>query len=1516
MFFERMKMRWLALGCFVLGLTASGCTTDAFCFVCHQSKDAGPPKAAPDGAPPIIIQPPPPTDSGMHVQPDTGPKLPCDSDLTTDPNNCGSCGNVCSYPGAYAKCVDGNCQFDRCADGLVDVNHDLKDGCECTITNGGVELCDGIDNNCDGKVDEGFDTNTDVNNCGACNTACPTLPHSTVSCAMGSCKYDCEGGYSDLGQKGVGCPYQCPVSPPVAETCNGIDDDCNGIIDDGSLQGVGVACDDNCPNGKCQGECTSGTTVCTGTSAGIECVGGTRPTGELCDGKDNDCDGVVDNGFDLQTDALNCGACGRQCKLGSNCTGGSCDFKCAANQRDLDNNPANGCEYTCPVFPIQPEICDGIDQDCDGVADNNPTDVGQACTGNCPAPDPCVKAGTCSPYKTSTATGTCYGVCSANGLTACVAGVKSCTYSTQRLDELCNNLDDNCDGRIDEGFDLQNDPANCGACGKVCTSPNSLAVSCVAGACASVTACQPGYKDLDGKISNGCEYKCPVYPPVGETCNGIDDNCDGLIDNSPAGSGQACTADCPAPAPCIAAGNCTLQISSNTSGCYGACAFDGRTACGASGSNSCSHPGKTAETCNGLDDDCDGLIDNGFNLLTDVNNCGSCGYKCALPGTTNASCVNGQCRSTQCTPGFVDLDKDPTNGCEYACPVFPVKAEVCNGVDDDCNGVKDDSPTDAGKACTGSCPAPNPCVAANNCSPATIAPNNNGCYGVCQPGGLTVCTNGALACSYASLEQPETCDGKDNNCDGRVDEGFNTQTDPNNCGGCGKVCTATNAAARSCAAGVCGNITACASGYKDLDGSPTNGCEYKCPVFPPVGESCNGVDDDCNGFVDDNITGLGATCTTGCPTPNACVTQGNCTTAVSTQTNGCYGACANDGRTACSAGKSVCNHVSAASTETCNGVDDNCDGRIDEGFNTQTDVNNCGGCGIVCALPGAVAACVGGLCVVNNCTSGRADVDKNPANGCEYVCPVFPTQPETCNGKDDNCNGIIDDNTTDASGPCSDNCPNGKCQGICTTGTYTCISGAKVCQGGGGAQLEVCNGKDDNCNGQTDEGFNTQTDPLNCGGCGKVCNLPNTSVNACTAGVCTVGQCDPGFANNDGNATNGCEYTCPVYPTRSEICNGVDDNCDGKVDSADPTLQTPTNFCVQTGPCSGSSPVCNALNGTTTWHCNYNTNLVEVTSTGTVALVESKCDGQDGNCNGQSDESFPLKGQPCSVGKGVCAGNSKYACTSDFTSVQCPATATPSNAVDEDCNGLDDNCDGQIDERNPTIPAAPATLTCYNGGAHTCLGWVDPMINVTGSVTGTAVSMWIYANEASRPDSTSNNAGTKSTRACSKGSRIPWATVNYNDAAAACAAVMDSQNKPMRLCTEPEWQTACDVNTAADLWSYSSTPGTYVAKTCNDNSSGLNPLAPWATGSGPKCYANWGTDAKGNPLNIYDMSGNLSEWTSTTAKSTSGVTYQRVRGGNYQTFPNGTRCDFGFVLQQPTFQNFDLGFRCCSDNAP
>jgi hypothetical protein len=75
-------------------------------------------------------------------------------------------------------------------------------------------------------------------------------------------------------------------------------------------------------------------------------------------------------------------------------------------------------------------------------------------------------------------------------------------------------------------------------------------------------------------------------------------------------------------------------------------------------------------------------------------------------------------------------------------------------------------------------------------------------------------------------------------------------------------------------------------------------------------------------------------------------------------------------------------------------------------------------------------------------------------------------------------------------------------------------------------------------------------------------------------------------------------------------------------------LVTPANFCVQTGPCSGSAPVCQGASG---WRCNYGP-TIEVASNGALAVVETRCDNVDNNCNGQTDETFPLKGQPCSVG--------------------------------------------------------------------------------------------------------------------------------------------------------------------------------------------------------------------------------------------------------------------------------------------
>src|SRR3954447_10647146 len=86
----------------------------------------------------------------------------------TDVANCGTCFNECFQINADATCVAGKCQY-SCFTGFVSAGSDPVSGCECTPTNNGTEICDGVDNNCNGTADEGFDLMSDLANCGGCN---------------------------------------------------------------------------------------------------------------------------------------------------------------------------------------------------------------------------------------------------------------------------------------------------------------------------------------------------------------------------------------------------------------------------------------------------------------------------------------------------------------------------------------------------------------------------------------------------------------------------------------------------------------------------------------------------------------------------------------------------------------------------------------------------------------------------------------------------------------------------------------------------------------------------------------------------------------------------------------------------------------------------------------------------------------------------------------------------------------------------------------------------------------------------------------------------------------------------------------------------------------------------------------------------------------------------------------------------------------------------------------------------
>jgi|GEM_PF-2629373 len=196
-------------------------------------------------------------------------------------------------------------------------------------------------------------------------------------------------------------------------------------------------------------------------------VAGCVPTTEICDALDNDCDGVIDNGFDL----------GAACSVGvGECTN-------AGEQVCTADGSATECNAT-PNAPTT-EICDALDNDCDGDIDED-FDLGAACS---------VGVGECTNAGEQ--------VCTADGsATECNATPNAPTT------ESCDALDNDCDGDIDEDFDLG---AACSVGVGECTNAGEQVCT-----------------------ADGSATECNATPnaPTTESCDALDNDCDGVIDNS------------------------------------------------------------------------------------------------------------------------------------------------------------------------------------------------------------------------------------------------------------------------------------------------------------------------------------------------------------------------------------------------------------------------------------------------------------------------------------------------------------------------------------------------------------------------------------------------------------------------------------------------------------------------------------------------------------------------------------------------------------------------------------------------------------------------------------------------------------------------------------------------------------------------------------------------------------------------------------------------------------------------
>ncbi len=805
------------------------------------------------------------------------------------------------------------------------------DGLTTSIGEPALEICDGLDNNCNGQIDEGCTgctpaditlllastqpTQTCVQDCyssqlnnlvpclancyvqagitEACATcvvefqycaaiscpACQTDPNSTacIQCRQAAgcdAAFMACSGLQDADGDGAFAPFDCndnnaTVYPDAPEGCtiDGLDNDCDGSIDEDAL----VDADND------------GFTLCTGDCNDTDDT--INPNGtEVCDGADNDCDGIIDEGFPARyADTDGDG-------FGDPNNPSSCNDPTSTT----DNTDCDDADPT--VYPTAPEICDGLDNDCNGTVDDNQAEDNDndgftPCTGDCDDEDATVYPG---------------------------------------APELCDGLDNDCNGAIEtqqfadtdgDGFGDAAAPLACGQNGvpnaQDCDDNDPL-----------ITLPIGWFVDADGDgfgTSGTPLGSCDQ--PLGYASNSYD--CDDT--NANIFPGQGCTECSPAdlatlasdPFATVPSTTCTIGCSNepDPQQCLAAC-FEANGL-----SASCADCFAAYQYC--LAASCQVCL-----VAPESPACQQC--------MQNSSCAAG---FTACS-GLLDTDNDgsfaPIDCDDTNAAIYPGAPELCDGLDNNCDGQSDEG------------------------LPQQYADSDGDGYGdLLQP----------LSCDTPGVANAEDCDDNDPNVFPGSTIGFNCQG-----------CSAQDQLLLSQNVHV---VNGTLSG-------PYMNAVFQC------GFSCSGIQDPaesqaCVLSCVVQETQLGISCAQCLFTYLYTLISGSCNSGCEAQALADFQACSGlvdadgDGYFA----PADCNDqdpaISPGAIEVCDGVDNDCNGLIDD-IDAYADADGDGygdpQAPVPCNTPGAVP--------------NDADCDDADAN-------VNPEATEVCDDIDNDCDGIVDE---------------------------------------------------------------------------------------------------------------------------------------------------------------------------------------------------------------------------------------------------------------------------------------------------------------------------------------------------------------------------------------------------------------------------------------------------------------------------------------------------------------------------